>query len=125
MIAGRPAVAAVLRVAVVLAALLAVSRPVGAAAESRVIDLAIRNGAVPADQRLIKVNQGDDVTIRWTSDKPATVHLHGYDIEKAITPAAPVTMRFTARATGRFQIELHGSKPGQESVLGYLEVHPR
>jgi FtsP/CotA-like multicopper oxidase with cupredoxin domain len=95
-----------------------------AGAADRVIDLAIRNAAVPTDQRLIKVNQGDDVTIRFTSDKPATVHLHGYDIEKSVTPTAPTTMRFTARATGRFQIELHGSKAGQESVLGYLEVHP-
>jgi hypothetical protein len=123
MIRRRPAVAAMLLVAVSIAALLAVS--IAVAADNRVIDLSIRNGAVPADQRLIKVNQGDDITIRWTSDKPATVHLHGYDIEKAITPTAPVTMRFSARATGRFPIELHGSKPGQESVLGYLEVHPR
>jgi FtsP/CotA-like multicopper oxidase with cupredoxin domain len=123
MIRRRPSVAAMLLVAVGIAALLAVS--IAVAADNRVIDLAIRNGAVPADQRLIKVNQGDDITIRWTSDKPATVHLHGYDIEKAITPTAPVTMRFSARATGRFPIELHGSKPGQESVLGYLEVHPR
>jgi FtsP/CotA-like multicopper oxidase with cupredoxin domain len=123
MIRRRPSVAAMLLVAVGIAALLAVS--IAVAADNRVIDLAIRNGAVPADQRLIKVNQGDDITIRWTSDKPATVHLHGYDIEKAIAPTAPVTMRFSARATGRFPIELHGSKPGQESVLGYLEVHPR
>jgi FtsP/CotA-like multicopper oxidase with cupredoxin domain len=123
MIRRRPAVAVIMLVAVSIAALLAVS--IAVAADSRVIDLAIRNAAVPADQRLIKVNQGDDITIRWTSDKPATVHLHGYDIEKAITPTAPVIMRFSARATGRFPIELHGPKPGQESVLGYLEVHPR
>lgn len=113
-----------LLVAVWIAALLAVSSP-AAVADNRVVEVAIRDGAVAAGQRLIKVNQGDEVTIRWTSDKPATVHLHGYDIEKTITPTAPVTMRFSARATGRFPIELHGPKPGQESVLGYLEVHPR
>lgn len=113
--------AGMLLVALSMAVLL-VALPVSAA--DRVVDLAIRNAAVPADQRLIKVNQGDDVTIRFTSDKLATVHLHGYDIEKLIAPSAPTTMRFTARATGRFPIELHGSKPGEETVVGYLEVHP-
>lgn len=121
---ARPVVALGLPLAWLTAPLLVVSSPV-ASAENRLIELAIKNGAIAEDQRLIKVNQGDDVTIRFTSDKPATVHLHGYDIEKSITPTAPTTMRFTARATGRFPIELHGSKPGQEAVLGYLEVHPR
>lgn len=111
------------RVAVlVIATLLAAAH---ASAESRVIALTIRNGTLPTEQRLIKVRQGDDVTLRWTSDKRVTIHVHGYDIEQAITPDAAVTMRFVARASGRFPIELHGTKRGDESTLGYLEVHPR
>lgn len=96
-----------------------------APAENRVIPLTIRNGTLPTEQRLIKVQQGDEVTLRWTSDRRVTVHLHGYDLERAITPDAPVTMSFFARASGRFPIELHGTKRGDESTLGYLEVHPR
>ena len=94
-------------------------------AEPRVVDLAIRKRELPKEQRVVAVRQGDDVTLRWTTDQPMTIHLHGYDIEKKLSPGPPVSMRFTARATGRFPIEIHAHDPGKEQVLGYLEVHPR
>jgi hypothetical protein len=91
----------------------------------RLIDLSIRNRELPKEQRLVAVRQGDDVTLRWTTDRPMTIHLHGYDIEKKLSPGSPVSMRFTARATGRFPIEIHAHGQDKEHVLGYLEVHPR
>jgi hypothetical protein len=97
----------------------------GAAAEPRVIDLAIHGGALAPDQQVIRVQQGDDVTLRWTTDATITIHVHGYDIEKTLAPGAPTTMRFAARATGRFPIEMHGTGSGKEKTLGYLEVRPR
>lgn len=101
--------------------------PVGGrtAAEPRVIDLAVHSGALPEAQRVIRVRQGDEVTLRWTTDQVLTIHLHGYDIEKTLTPNARIIMRFSARATGRFPIGVHGSGYGEEAILGYLEVHPR
>jgi len=98
---------------------------VSLADEPRVIDLALRGGQLPKDQRVIRVRQGDEVVLRWATDKTLTIHLHGYDIEETLTPEAPTEMHFTARATGRFPIEIHGPRHGQEVVLGYLEVHPR
>jgi hypothetical protein len=91
--------------------------------EPRVIDLSIRNRELPRDQRVVRVRQGDDVTLRWVTDGPLTVHLHGYDIETKLAPGPAIVMRFPARATGRFPIEIHGQ--GFERTLGYLEVHPR
>lgn len=101
--------------------------PVGvsAAAEQRVIELAIRGGALPEGQRVIRVQQGQEVILRWTADRALTIHLHGYDIEKKVAPQAPATMQFPARATGRFPIEIHGPGHGEEKTIGYLEVHPR
>lgn len=96
-----------------------------AAAEPRIIDLAIRDGELPKEKQLVQVRQGDDVTLRWTTDKPLTVHLHGYDIEIKLAPGPPKSTRFTARATGRFAIEVHAHKGVEERTLGYLEVHPR
>ena len=93
-------------------------------AEPRVIELAVRNGQLPEDRRIVRVSQGDEVTLRWTTDRPLTVHLHGYDIETKLSPSAPVSIRFTARATGRFAIEIHGDG-GKERTVAYLEVHPR
>lgn len=104
-------------------ALISVGGP--AAAEPRVIELSLRNGQLPEDQRVVRVQQGDDVTLRWTSDRPLMVHLHGYDLERNLSPGAPVLMQFAVRATGRFPIEIHGSSQGDERTVGYLEVHPR
>ena len=108
----------------VLAALLAVVAVAGAWAEPRAFALTLRDSRLPEPQRLIRVQQGDEVTLQWTTDRPLTLHLHGYDIEEKLTPKTPVSMRFTARATGRFPIEIHGAG-GTERIVGYLEVHPR
>jgi FtsP/CotA-like multicopper oxidase with cupredoxin domain len=80
---------------------------------------------LPPEQRVIRVQRGDVVTLRWTSDRALTLHLHGYDIERRVTPGTTATMSFTAPATGRFSIEVHGGSAGREATLGYLEVHPR
>jgi hypothetical protein len=87
------------------------------------VDLTIRQGALPAEQRLIRVSQGDDVVLRLSTDAPLTVHLHGYDIEKELKPGAVTTVWLVATATGRFPITRHGG--GGETPLAYLEVQPR
>ena len=108
-------------------AVLAVVLPVSleALTEPKVIELIITGGALPSSQRVTRVQQGDELVLRWTADAPVTVHLHGYDIERKVGPGAPVTMQFRARATGRFPITVHCKPKGQEGTLGYLEVHPR
>jgi hypothetical protein len=90
--------------------------------------LHIDGGHVPANMQLIRVTQGDVVTLQWTADKLSIVHLHGYDIEKRVVPGRETEMIFTARATGRFQVHLHGSAAeshGYEDALVTIEVYPR
>jgi len=70
-----------------------------------------------------KVSRGDRVALVVTSDVADEIHLHGYDIEAKLVPQAAVELRFSARAAGRFPLEIHG--PGTERTVGYLEVHPR
>jgi hypothetical protein len=91
--------------------------------------LAIANGKVPDNMRLIRVKQNDIVKLKWSTDKPMSVHLHGYDIEKEVKPGAVAEMSFTARATGRFTIEPHVGKTqsgghAHGDVLVTIEVHP-
>jgi hypothetical protein len=91
--------------------------------------LAITNGRVPDNMRLIRVKQNDVVKLEWSTDKPMTVHLHGYDIEKEVKPGTVTDMTFTARATGRFTIEPHiGRTPSgghtHGDVLVTVEVYP-
>ncbi len=95
-----------------------------AMAEPRAFDLPVKGGRLPPNQALVRVRQGDEVTLKWTSDQAVALHLHGYDLEAKVTPAAPAEMRFTARAAGRFPIEIHGAG-GKHATIGYLEVHPR
>ena len=108
-----------LTVFVVLLALVSI-----AGAEPRLVELALRDGQLPKDQRLVRVRQGDEVTLRWTSDRHYSLHLHGYDLEAKVAPETAVSMRFSARASGRFPIEIHGARVAERTV-GYLEVHPR
>jgi hypothetical protein len=110
-----------------LALCLGVAIPAARAAEV-VYALRIENGHVPTNVQLIRVTQGDVVTLQWTADKPSIVHLHGYDIEKRIVPGTVTELTFTARATGRFQVHLHGSAAeaaGHEDALVTIEVYPR
>ena len=93
-------------------------------------DLQIEKGRLPQGKRLIRVNQGDAVRLRWTSDRAIILHLHGYDIETKVEPGTTAEMTFTARATGRFTVEEHkptaqGGHSHGEQPLVRIEVLPR
>src|SRR2546428_4308570 len=94
-------------------------------------DLKVERGRVAENMRLVRVKQGDVVTLRWTSDQPLVLHLHGYDIEKRIGPGAATELTFTAYATGRFPIHVHaqgehaGDHAHGDAPLVNVEVYPR
>lgn len=118
-----------LTLAILSYALIGHATPAAAQTPDVVFAIGIENGRVPPGLRLIRVKQGDAVRLRWTSDRPIVVHLHGYDIETRIEPGAVAEMTFTARATGRFPVEEHkpaarGHSHG-EAPLVRIEVRPR
>ncbi|HWE17246.1 MAG TPA: hypothetical protein VG758_08690 [Hyphomicrobiaceae bacterium] len=93
-------------------------------------DLKIEGGRVAQSMRLVRVKQGDSVKLRWVSDRPIVLHLHGYDIEKKVQPGAVTEMSFVARAAGRFSVEEHktdakGGHSHGEAALVRIEVLPR
>ena len=110
----------------VLAAGLAVT---GAKADELTFELRIERGQLPPDKRLIRVKQGDVVKLRWSSEKPIALHLHGYDIERKVEPGVVAEMTFTARATGRFPVAEHQARSGgvhtHEAPIVQVEVLPR
>lgn len=67
-----------------------------------------------------KVKQGDRVVIVVRSDAGEAVHVHGYAVERTITPGTPVRLPFTATIPGRFEVELHHP----DTVLAVVEVRP-
>jgi hypothetical protein len=103
---------------------------VAAQAKELIFDLKLAHGAVPPAMRLIRVKQGDVVRLRWTSDRPIVLHLHGYDIERTVAPGEVAEMAFTANATGRFPVEEHkpanhAGRAHEDQPLLRIEVYPR
>ncbi len=96
------------------------------------ITLQIAGGKIKGNKKVVRVKQGDEVKLNLMADKTTEVHLHGYDIEKTVSPGRVTVMAFQARVAGRFPVTEHGShshgkkKSGGhgEKVLFYLEVHP-
>ena len=108
------------------------SPPVLAAGEQeRTFTVLVQNRQVARGQEVIRVQQGDMVSLRWISDETARLHLHGYEREQVVKAGVPATLTFHATATGRFLISAHGfgaqASAGQhgETPLLYVEVLPR
>ena len=104
----------------------------GAADSSdKTFDVTIVRGAIPAEQRMLRVTKGDTVRLRVTSDAPGEIHLHGYRLETKLKPGVPGEIVFKAYATGRYRLEWHPA--GETSKSGShhgpppatLEVRPR
>jgi hypothetical protein len=67
-----------------------------------------------------KVKKGDRIVLVVRSDAGEEVHVHGYDVERPITPGKPVRLPITATIPGRFEVELHHP----DAVLAVLTVQP-
>ena len=80
--------------------------------------------AIPSDTaprvRRYSVKRGRKVVIVVRTELSDHVHLHGYDLMADVGPGQPATIRFTATAPGRFEIELEDR--GLE--FAELEVRP-
>lgn len=107
-----------------------------AAPQERSFDVEIKGRKLSPSP--MRVNQDDTVTLRIKSDEATTFHLHGYDLEKEVEPGEAATLTFTAKASGRFDVGLHGfgshkeegashkeEKPKDEVIVGAFEVQPR
>jgi len=99
----------------------------GYGAGTRAVDIEVRNGKV-IGKNAVRVTRGDTVDLRWMSDKPLELHLHGYDVTVHVVPGTRADMKLRAHATGRFPVEIHGEKKSSgghsHKPLYYLEVYP-
>mgnify|MGYP001200049389 FL=1 len=96
----------------------------------RIFSFTVSQGQVAANNRTIKVLEGDLVELQWIADEKLTLHLHGYDVTLELMAGEPGTMGFTAHAAGRYPVAIHRStdhKKGghRRSAVLHVEVHPR
>lgn len=79
----------------------------------------VRDGEVTPPLQRVEVQRGQVVRLVVTSDRRDRVHVHGYDIEKRVTPSQPAVITFTADEVGVFEVETH------ESGLQLLQLQVR
>jgi hypothetical protein len=91
----------------------------------KAFNLSLRNGRLESKDNTFRVRRGERVELRFSTDRPIQLHLHGYDIEAGGSPESPATISFTANIPGRFPVSEHAHGKGHHhrAVL-YLEVQP-
>lgn len=93
----------------------------GSPPRSRRFELRIKQGRLESGKSVIRLTEGDSVTLVVISDYADEFHLHGYDLTLQLRPNLSTSVSFVANLTGRFPYELH-----RENIeLGVLEVYPR
>jgi hypothetical protein len=72
------------------------------------------------DEKALTFEEGETVRFRVRSDVDEEIHVHGYNITKAVPAGETVNVAFKADITGIFEIEMHGSG----ALLAQLKVVP-
>ena len=90
------------------------------ASKPRTITLVVESGRPRGGIARPTVAKGGKVVVVVRTDAGEEVHLHGYDVEKPVTPGTPVRIPFTADLPGRFELELHHP----DALLAVIEVKP-
>ena len=85
------------------------------------VEIKVHHGRLVAGPAVIKLKQGDQVTLRVTSDSNDELHVHSYDLHLNLIAEQPAQLSFTADHSGRFEYELHQA----HTDLGAFEVYPR
>ena len=85
---------------------------------TRTVTVEVVGGAPVGGHQRVEVDLGSVVALRVTADTSDELHVHGYDILRAVSDGHPVHFAFNAEIPGVFEVELHGS--GRLLVL--LEV---
>lgn len=89
--------------------------------------ITFRNGAPVGGVQEIEAAEGDPVRIDLTSDVPAEVHVHGYELTEEVQADQTARLDFRASLEGAFEIELHlhaGADEGSEVQVAELKVTP-
>ncbi len=86
-------------------------------------ELVIKDGKVQKPDKTFRVKKGEIAEFRISSNEPHVLHLHGYDIEFRIDNKSQNIFQVKANATGRFPVEVHGTK--YHHTIFYLEVYPK
>ncbi|MFB7371025.1 hypothetical protein ACFC0D_14415 [Streptomyces sp. NPDC056222] len=80
-----------------------------ATAAGRTVAITVSGTSVQPPPSRVELKQGERITLRVTSDRADTLHVHGYDRELPLAPGEPASLTLTADRTGLFEVETHES----------------
>ncbi|MFB6529165.1 hypothetical protein [Streptomyces sp. NPDC056399] len=78
-------------------------------ATGRTVDITVSGSTVQPPPSRVELKKGERLTLRVTSDRADTLHVHGYDRELPLSPGTPATLTLTVDRTGLFEVETHES----------------
>ena len=73
------------------------------------ISVEVAGGAPVGGHQRVEVDLGSVVAVTVTADTTEEVHVHSYDILRAVSDGHPAHFAFTAEIPGVFEVELEGS----------------
>jgi outer membrane murein-binding lipoprotein Lpp len=91
-----------------------------AAPKPQTIAIVVDQGRPRGGIQRPKIDKGQEIVLVIRSDAGEEVHVHGYDIERELTPGKTLRIPITASIPGRFEVELHHP----DVLLAVLEVQP-
>jgi hypothetical protein len=84
--------------------------------EAEIPMIEVKGGEPVGGVQELAFESGDRIRFRVTSDAPAEVHLHGYNVMMDVEPGKPVTFDVPADIEGIFEVEL------EETAVQIAEV---
>jgi hypothetical protein len=120
-------VVAAVTVPILIALYVALARsPEGPAPGPKTFRLVLRDGRLISSPAVLDSVEGDALTLSVQSDKPATLHVHGYEQQFVVplNPGEEATATFTAGRAGRFAVHVMGIDPTHPEVAA-IQIHPR
>lgn len=106
-VAGRPVETTVRLAAGTPAARPATTAPTLPAGPT--VTITVTGNSVQPPPSRIELTQGERLTLRVTSDRADTLHIHGYDRELPLSPGRAAELTLTVDRTGLFEVETHTS----------------
>jgi FtsP/CotA-like multicopper oxidase with cupredoxin domain len=80
--------------------------PAATAVDKEIVVTVVGKKVTPPTGR-VEVRKGAAVRITVTSDVADDLHVHGYDLKKALPAAQPASLDFRADQAGLFEVETH------------------
>lgn len=85
------------------------SPPSPTSVPGRTLTLTVTGTSVQPPPSRVELRKGERLTLRVTTDRADTLHVHGYDRELSLRPGEPGTLTLTVDRTGLFEVETHES----------------